>query len=249
MINPDDPVSVGGPASEIPIAARPGARTWALALAAGLAAGVVAWGIGEMVLVPEVGIRANKEHKIGVSPSTAGIQNGILCFGALGAATGLGLGLVGGMIGGSVLRSILAGAAGLVLAGGLAAGVSWLILPVYFDHAREGDMTYSLMAHGGAWIAVGAGAGLAFGIGLGRWRGLARGLVGGAGAAMIATILYEFGGGLLFPSAYTDRPISPIWQGRLAARLLVTVLIAVGLVLASEPTSGTKNGAGGPASE
>ena len=37
-------------------------RTWALALAAGLAAGVIAWAIGEATLVPEAAYQNKKEH-------------------------------------------------------------------------------------------------------------------------------------------------------------------------------------------
>jgi len=219
--------------------ASSGIRTWALALAAGLVAGVVAWAIGEATLIPEAGFQSKKE-KITVLPSAAGIRNASISFGALGAALGLGLGLAGGLITRSVPRSVLAGATGLLLGGGAGVALSRLILPVYYEHSSGGEITYSLMVHAGVWVAVAAAAGLAFGIGLGGWRGVLRGMLGGAGAALLATVIYEFAGGILFPLALTDRPISQTWESRLSARLLVTVLVAAGVVLCAKSTGGAK---------
>ena len=51
---------------------------------------------------------------------------------------------------------------------------------------------------------------------------------------MLAAVIYEFAGGILFPQALTDRPISQTWESRLVARLLVTVLTAVGVVLSMQ---------------
>ena len=118
---------------------------------------------------------------------------------------------------------------GLLLGGGVGAGLSRLILPIYYEHSAGGELTYSLMVHGGIWVAVGAAAGLAFGIGLGGWSDAIRGMSGRAGcAALLAAVIYEFAGGILFPQALTDRPISQTWETRLFARLLVTVLTAAG---------------------
>jgi len=239
MLNPDDPSPGPGPDSPPTIApvASSGIRTWALALAAGLVAGVVAWAIGEATLVPEAGFQ-NKKEKITVEPSVAGIRNSSISFGALGAALGLGLGMAGGLIRRSVPRAVMAGATGLLLGGGAGVALSRLILPVYYEHSRGGDITYSLMAHAGIWAGAAAAAGLAFAIGLAGWRGVLRGMVGGAAAALFATVIYEFAGGILFPLALTDRPISQTWESRLVARLLVTVLVAAGVVLCAESTGG-----------
>ncbi len=238
MMNPDDPTLT--PASTAAPVASSWVRTWALVLGAGLAAGVIAWAIGEATLVPEAGFRS-KATKIGVSQSVAGTRNGVVSFGVLGAAMGLGLGLAGGLIRRSVPGAVAAGATGLLLGGAAAVAVSRLILPVYYEHSKDSDLTYSLMVHGGVWAAVGAAAGLAFGIGQPGWRGLLRGMLGGAGAALLAAVIYEFAGGLLFPVAFTDRPISQTWESRLVARLLVTALTAAGVVLAAEPTGGPKD--------
>jgi hypothetical protein len=194
---------------------------------------MIAWAIGEGTLVAEAGYVNKKEH-INVPPSVAGTRNGIISFGALGATTGLALGLAGGLISRSAIRAVLAGTTGLLLGGGVGAAVCWLVLPIYYEHSTGGEITYSLLVHGGDWVAVGAAAGLAFGIGLGGSRGLLGGMVGGAGAALLAAVIYEVAGGILFPRALTDRPVSITWESRLLARLLVTVLAAAGVVLATQ---------------
>jgi hypothetical protein len=207
-------------------------RTWVLALAAGLAAGVFAWAIGEATIIPEMD-RMTARGEAKVPPSMRGTHNGLVSFGVLGAALGLGLGLAGGMIKRSYLRACLAALIGLFLGGGVAVVTSWLILPVYYKHLTADDLTYSLMVHGGVWAAVGGAAGLAFGLGLGGWGRMLRATVGGAGAALFATVVYEFAGGILSPLALTNQPVSVTWQSRLAARLLVAVLVVAGAVLSA----------------
>ncbi len=232
MLNPDEPVPV--PASTIAPVTSSGARTWAVAIGAGLLAGVIAWAIGEATFVPEAGFENKKEH-IHVTVSEIGIRNGIISFGVLGCVTGVALGLAGGLIRRSALRAIAAGAIGLLLGGGIGAALSGLIVPIYYEHSTGGELTYSLMVHGGIWMAVGAAAGLAFGIGLG---GCARRSAAcwERCAALLAGVIYEFAGGILFPQALTYRPISRTWESRIVARLLVTVFTAVGVVLSMQST-------------
>jgi hypothetical protein len=205
-------------------------RTWVLALISGLAAGVIAWAIGEAMIMPEMGRMAMKGETI-VPPSVSGTYNAIVSFSALGAALGSALGLAGGLIRRSFLRACLGALVGLCVGGGAAALTSRLILPVFFGHLSDDDLTYSLMIHGGAWAAVGASAGFAFALGLGGRGQLLRMMVAGAGAALLATVIYEFAGGILSPFAMTNRPVSVTWQSRLAARLIVAVLVSAGLVL------------------
>jgi hypothetical protein len=205
-------------------------RTWVLALISGLAAGVIAWAIGEAMIMPEMGRMAARGEHI-VPTSVRGTYNAIVSFSALGAALGSALGLAGGLIRRSFLRACLAGVIGLCVGGGAGALVSRLIVPVFFGHLSDDDLTYSLMVHGGAWTAVGASAGFAFALGLGRWGQLLPMTVAGAGGALLATVIYEFAGGILSPFAMTNRPVSVTWQSRLAARLIVAVLVSAGLVL------------------
>jgi hypothetical protein len=205
---------------------------WALAVAAGLAAGVIAWAIGEVTIMPERG-RMAARGEIVTPPSVIGTHNGIVSFGALGAALGLGMGLTGGIVRRSFLSACLAGLMGLCLGGGAGVVTSWLIIPIFYKHITDDDLTYSLMTHGGIWTAVGGTAGLAFALGLGGWGRIARAMLGGVGAALLATLIYEVAGGILSPFAMTNLPVSVTWQSRLAARLLVAVLVVVGVVLSA----------------
>jgi hypothetical protein len=231
MVNPDEAAPASDPApppASVPVRSI-AFRHWAIALTAGLLAGLLAWGIGEAMLVPEAGYE-NKKENIHLQADVAGIRNATISFGALGAALGLSLGIAGGLIGRSFPRAILAGLAGLLVGGGACAGLA------------NRDITYALIVHAGAWVGAGAAAGLAFAIGLGKWRDLPRAALAAAGAALIATVIYEFGGGILFPDALTERPVSQSWASRLLARLIVAVLVAAGVVL-SAPSTGEAKGA------
>jgi hypothetical protein len=205
-----------------------------LALLAGLIAGVGAWGIGEATHVQEASFHSDKE-KIDVPVSVSGTQNALYSYSALGAVLGLILGLTGGFIGRSILKGIAGGILGLILGAAAGGGLSLLILPVYYSQPPGNDLVYSLLTHGSIWLAVGAAAGVAYGVGRGGGgAAIFRGLVIGASAALIATVVYEFGGGIFFPLALTDRPVSHTSESRLVARLLVTVLVASAVILAGE---------------
>jgi hypothetical protein len=228
MTRPDDTV----PAAMTAPVATSWVRPWALALTAGLAAGIGAWAIAEPMLIPDPG-RLNVKGEVVVSPAEKGMHNGVLSFGALGAALGLGLGLGGGLIQPSLRRASLAAVIGLSLGAGAGALTSWLIVPVYYKHVSEDDVTYSLLVHGAVWGAVGAAAGLAFAIGQGGWGRLPRAILGCVGAALVATAVYEFAGAILLPRALTNKPVSATSESRLAGRLLVAVMVAAGAVMST----------------
>jgi hypothetical protein len=207
-------------------------RAYVLALFVGLAAGLVAWAIGETLLVPE----SLMGHRGGNSPTSlaeVGTRNAMVSFGILGAAMGSGLGLVGGAIRRSFVATVIAGLTGLVLGGAVGATSARLILPIYYANIRTTDLTYSLMVHGGIWVPLGAAAGLAFAVGRGGRGRMTLGLMGGIAGALLATVTYEFAGIWLFPQAMMDRPVSASWQSRLMARIIVATLVAAGAVLSA----------------
>src|SRR5262249_4027885 len=90
-----------------PLPGRP-ERIWALAMGAGLLAGVLAWVAGEMALTA---FKPELEEAPGMGvvlmlPSRKGeikadTQNAALAFGLLGAILGLGLGIAGGLVPGT----------------------------------------------------------------------------------------------------------------------------------------------------
>jgi hypothetical protein len=219
-------VGEGGPAP----AAGSETWPWVLTLAVGLAAGLIAWACGEAALIPEIAV-GGRGGGVRTLPDVIATRNAVVSFGILGAALGMGLGLAGGLIRRSVLSTVLAATIGLVLGGLSGAGVSWLTLPVYYKHRTSNDLTYSLLVHAGTWMAIGAAAGLAFGFGRGEWGRMLRCLLGAAASAMLATIIYELAGMMLFPFALTDRPLSNTWETRLLARVLVAVMVAAGAFL------------------
>ena len=237
MTNPDERAAPGAddmPTSPDGVPARDGSwrPMWTLALLAGLAAGAIAWGIGEATLVTDSTV-VRRRGTTEATVAAVGVRNGVSSFGALGAVLGLGLGLAGGSIGRSIPRAVVAGVVGLLVGGAIGIGTARLLVPVYFENREANDLIHPLLVHGGIWGAVAAVAGLAFGLGLGGWGRAIRTALAAAAAALLATVVYEIAGGLLFPTAMTDRPVSATWETRLMARLLIALPVAIGSVLAA----------------
>lgn len=207
---------------------RPG--MWARVLSVGLAAGLIAWACGEAAMIPETGA-GTRGGNTRTLPSVLASRNAMVSFAILGAALGLSLGSAGGMVRRSVRWASLAAVLGLVLGGLTGLAAAQLTLPIYYAHLQANDLTDSLLVHGGTWTALGGAAGLAFGWGMGGWGRMLRCLLGGAGAALLAAVIYEFLGVTLFPLAMTDRPLARTSAVRLLAPLLVAVLAASGALL------------------
>jgi len=205
---------------------------WTLALAAGLAAGLIGWLLAESALTR--GTDLVRERRMNEPPlaSTISIRDAMVSFGTLGALLGLGLGMAGGLIGRSGRRAGLAGAAGLVLGGLTGAGMARALGPIYFDNLNANDMTYALEVNGGIWGGVGAAAGLAFGLGLGGSARMLRIAVAGFGAGLLAMALFVFAASILSPRAMADRPISSNPGSRFAALVLLALMVSAGTVLA-----------------
>lgn len=213
-------------------AARP-VRLGALALAAGVTAGLVAWLGGEAAhgtFAPPAGLYGALEKSaiLAREQLAAQVKNAALAFGLLGAATGLALGVVGGLARRSTRASAGAGLVGLVA--GLAAGAATSLILVPIGERDPGlaeSLFVPLLMHGGIWSAVGAAGGLAFGLGLGG-RGMApRALLGGLSGALLGTIGYELVGALVFPLAGTSHALSATAPTRLLACLFVTIPVAL----------------------
>jgi hypothetical protein len=217
-------------------ATRSAIQIWILALTVGLIAGVTSWAIGEATNVPERGRMAMKGENL-PPPSVNGTHNAIFSYGALGAALGLAMGLAGGLIGQSFFRAGLASLSGLFLGGGAGVITAWLTAPFFYKHVTADDLTYSLIVHSVIWATVGGVAGFAFACGIGGRGRLLNATVGGVVGALLATVIYEFAGGILAPFAATNLPVSLTWQSRLAARLLVAVLVSSGIVLSARSSA------------
>jgi hypothetical protein len=197
-------------------------RAYVLALTAVVAAGLIAWAIGEALLTPEMGM-GSRGGRIPVSPVVYRTRNGMTSFGILGGSLGLGLGLAGGLLRGSA-RS--AGLVGIVLASAAGAGAARVLTPLYFRYYSGVSLTIPLLIHGGIWASISIAAGLAFGLGVrGPSRAIAS-VVPAVAGALLATFTYEIAGVLLFHAAQTDRPLPMSSGSRVFAYLVVSVLIA-----------------------
>lgn len=238
----------GTAAARDPNGVDPGApamlRLLAIAMTAGIVAGLVSWGSGEATvqafapsyqLPPELSRsmqKATEERFRRANQSTT--YRAMASYGALGAAMGLALGLAGGLVRRSATMGLTAAVLGLVLGGAAGAGATRGLLPIFFhaqraseDHLAS-DVMMPLLIHGGIWTAAGLAAGLALGLGMGGRGRAVQAAIGGAIGAVFATVLYEFAGPFAFPNASTAEPIAVERFARLLAHLSVAVLVALG---------------------
>jgi hypothetical protein len=212
---------------------------WALALTAGLAAGSVAWLVGEAVhdrfqprLLATGGIPSIEEARAGEHAMRSALTlQAAVAFGLLGSALGASLGLAGGGVRRSARSSLIGGAFGAILGGVAGAVASFALLPVYFqfyDPDRD-DLPLALLIQGGIAAAVGAVGGAAFGMG-DRGR-VSRALLGGLVGAVAGVLIYEVVGALAFPLDQTTKPISATPASRLLGRIIVATLASAGTAM------------------
>ena len=184
-----------GSASPVPGAAG-ASRVWMWAMAAGLLAGLLSWGGGEIVWGR---IRSSQTPRIVPFPTAADrdrviwgqVRSTASSFIQQGAILGIVLGLAGGLARRSARAMLIAAIAGGLLGAAAATGAAYGLLPVYFRSVEpeENALGIPMITHGAIWGSAGAAAGLAFGLGLGgrgRWARCALGgLLGGVAATMI----------------------------------------------------------------
>jgi hypothetical protein len=219
----------------------PAVRVWALALTAGLISGIASWLIGETLhgrfrpVEATSGARPSSETRARfvVEATASETLEASFAFGSLGAVLGLTLGLAGGSARGSARAALIAAIVGSLLVGVAGAGMSRVLLPIYFrvldpDH---GDLTLAILILGGIWPLIGAAGGVAFGIGLGEPGRAVRAVYGGLLGALVGLLLYEIVGAVVFPFDKTSNPLSATWHTRLFARLAVSILASAGAAM------------------
>jgi len=235
-------------------------RVWAIVLASGVVAGLIAWGGGELTrgaFKPRL-LKVQRLLQTFVQPTTqtqmaADLKNATLAFAILGAATGLAMGIGGGLAGRSQSRALTVGLGMGAIGALVGALVSW---PLVALAARRiipdpNDLATPLLIHSGIGIAIGAVGGAAFAAGMGVGRRFLRVVEGACLGALFGTVLVHLLGAAVFPDPDTlsrhfqglltvqnDESINPGTSStvlayssllRLLARLLVTVLVAVGV--------------------
>jgi hypothetical protein len=208
----------------------------AAALVSGLAAGVLAWVVGEGILAVETadqrfvpgnqGEIARHDDMI----QQARLLKATASYTALGAIVGLMLGLAGGWSRGSGRASVAAGVGGALLGGVATAAITWAALPIFLkdvDTLNEGMLAPILM-HGLFWAASGLAGGLALAIGLGcRPAMIVQAGIGGIIGALLGAAVYDIVGAIVLTTENTAMPLSEGWASRLLARMSVAVLVAV----------------------
>ena len=162
----------------------------------------------------------------------AATRNAAVAYGLLGASLSISLGVTAGHFLGrrSIPRVLAAGLAGLALGASLGAASSYVLTPVYFNRLGTADITLTVLVHLGIWAAVGASAGLAFAIGLGDRKRFVESMVGGMIGAALAAVLFDVGG-VFLPLAHTERPLAEAASTRLAAALLLSLFVVVGILV------------------
>jgi hypothetical protein len=213
-----------------------------LTLAAGLAAALASWLMGEatqswfaVTRVRGPGPPTIEEQRVARAELEASeTKTAALAIGLLGGALGLAMGIAGGLVRGSLGAGAKAGLAGLAVGAGAGALAASAMMPIYFslvdrDPLSRNALGIPLLIHICVWSPIGAAGGCAWGLGLGRNNVLPRAVLSGLLGALIGSIIYEFVGALVFPLAMTTRPISVTWGSRLLARLLVAGLAATGV--------------------
>lgn len=245
-MEPTEPVSPPpAPPGDVP--PRPGAPRprvspglfHAIALACGLAAGLLAWAAGEAAygafkakLFRQQQLLQVVIESTNASENEAEYKNATLAYALLGAATGLLLGFGGGLAARAPARGAAVGIAAALLGSMLGAGTSQGLLPLFFrNHVPDpNDLATPLLIHGGIWGSIGLVGGAAFAVGLGaRPPQVLRAAIGGGLGAVLGTVLFHVLGGALFgEDSGVTSPLADESLARLLGRLLIPLLAAVG---------------------
>jgi hypothetical protein len=161
-------------------------------------------------------------------------QNAAVAYGLLGAILSLSLGVTAGCLleRHSIPRALLAGMAGAALGASLGAASSYVLTPIYFHRLETADITLTMLIHLGIWGAVGAASGIAFATGRGARKRFVEPIVVGMMSAASAAVLFDICGAF-FPLAHTERPLAEEARTRLAAAVLLSLFIGVGIVVAA----------------
>jgi hypothetical protein len=220
----------------------PRVGVWALALTAGLIAGLGSWLIGEKyhgrfdpVMVKSISARSSRAEINArfIAKQAGDISETTLAFAALGSVFGFTLGLAGGAVRQSAGAALFASLVGLVLGGVAAGAITWFAQPFYYKYmlSDNNDLVMAVLFHGVVCCSIGALGGLAFSIGLGDWKRGVSIIFGGLIGAMAGVLLYEFVGSIACPGDGITNPLSNTSGTRLCARLAVTTLAAAGAAL------------------
>lgn len=224
-------------------------RIWACALAAGIAAGLVSWLVGESVreafkprlfkvqVVLQTFIQPTTE-----SQNAADYKNAVLAAGLMGGLLALALGGAGGLAARSASHAGIAGLGGAALGALLATTAALGALRLFFlRHVSDpNDLVTPVLAHGAIGLVIGAVGGLALAVGLGQLRSIPNAIVGGCVGALLAALIVVILTTVLVPDNDPSRPLPDSSLARLIARLVPCLFVAVGAARGVQGRPATK---------
>jgi hypothetical protein len=213
-------------------------RSWAILLLAGLVAGPVAWGAGELAhgffrprtyrveIMGMVSMQPSRE-----SQKSADIANSTVASAILGAVTALMMGLAGGLAVRNPGRGLMVGLVAQAAGAMAGAAAAYALMPIFYWQLvpDSNDLLTPILIHGGVWTAIGVVGGMAFVAGRDSWRQFPVAAVFACVGAFLASILFHVTTGILFPHSSSAEPVGRSALVRLLATSLVTVLVAIGV--------------------
>jgi len=217
---------------------RARSQSWAILLAAGVVAGLVAWVAGELThgffrprrySVEVMGMKSMQPSR--ESQKAADIANSTLTSAILGSATAFMMALAGGLIVRSPLRGAMVGVVAQAFGAAAGAASAFVLIPIFFRQLvpDSNDLLTPILIHGGIWMAIGVVGGMAFVAGRNTWRELPLAVLSACVGAFIASISFHVLSGMLFPHISSLEPVGSSTVIRLLATFLVTVLVAIGI--------------------
>jgi hypothetical protein len=218
-------------------------RLLALTITAAIAAGLLAWLVGETK--PMWAVPASRPQMtmgtLGMIPTTATIQAAEVAtaarlHGVFGAFLGLAMGVAGGLASRSPRRAMHAGLLGMACAAAVGIAAPYAVIPLFnrFRDSFPEELVGSILMHGLIWTSLGVTAAFALALGQGGGTGrLGRVLWGGLLGALVGTVIFDVSGAVFGANDHTGEPVSTTSASRLAARLVISVSVAIAASLGS----------------
>ncbi len=219
-------------------------RIGAIALTAGVTAGLVSWVACEWVhdvFRPRL-FEVPKWEAVWMEPTlesqyAANLKNAALASAVLGCAATFAMGLAGGLAARAPSRGIFVGLSAQAMGSLVGAVTALALIPVFHPVLQRpfrtvtNDVWLPLVMHAGVWAAVAAVGGAAFAIGMGCKSRLPNAIGFAAAGALLAAVFYQLIGTCLPPGAGATGPVGRWSVVRLMAMLLPNFLIAAGAAL------------------
>jgi hypothetical protein len=211
---------------------------WLCVLVAALAAGSIAWGVGERMHdyygpTQEASRSRYDFRALNREQGAADRKNAAIAFGTFGALLGLLLGVCGGLTRRSAPAALAAGLTGLLVGATAGAVAGYMITPLFrrYYSDESPSLLLPLLVRGAVCAFVGLTAGLALGLGRRGPGGISRGLLGGLIGSALGITAFELMSAFLFPMERNDKLIPTSMIMRLFFYLYVAIVAGAGALL------------------